>query len=109
MYVFFIYSDWLWHGIKAIYLLSPAFLTNAKEIFVVIGNTTYENQATIIYGLENFKLESLSVNKRDMKIEVGIKIPKIKVREINFELTFLNIYSSIFCQLAHWPAPPRKK
>ena len=80
MYVFFIYSNWLWHAIKAIYLFSPSFLTNAAEIFAVIGNTTYENQATLIYGLENFKLESLSVNKRDMKIEVGIKIPKIKVR-----------------------------
>lgn len=96
MYVFFIYSGYLWHAIKAIYLLSPSFLTNATEIFAVIGNTTYENQATIIYGLEKFTLESLSVNKRDMKIEVGIKIPKIKVREINIKLLFFSIYSSIY-------------
>ena len=105
MYVFFIHSGFLWHAIKAIYLW-PSFLTNATEIFAVIGNNTYENQATLIYGLENFKLESLSVNKRDKKIEVGIKIPKIKVREINFKLLIFSIYSSIysiygkyFCQL----------
>ena len=60
--------------------ISASFLKNVTEVFVFIGNTTYENQATIIHGLENFSLESLSVNKRDMKIEVGIKIPIIKVR-----------------------------
>ena len=79
MYSFFIYSVHLWNTMKVIYALNPSFLTNATDTFVAIGNTTFENQATIIYGLENFKLESLSVNKRNMKIEVGINIPKLKV------------------------------
>ena len=96
MFIFFIYSDKLWYSIKGIYLLSPSFLINATEIFVVIGNTTFENQASIVYGLEKFTLESLSVNKRDMKIEVRIKIPIIKVREINFKLPFFSIWSSIY-------------
>ena len=94
MYLFSIYSAWTWNLLYG--LLSPSFRKNATKIFISIGNTTFENQATIIYGLEKFQLESLSVNKRDMKIEVGIKIPKIKVREINFKLTFFNIYSSIY-------------
>ena len=86
MYLFFIYSFHTYNLLVGI--LGPTFLINATEIFISIGNTTVENQATMIYGLEKFTLESLSVNKRDMKIEVGIKIPIIKVREINFKLLF---------------------
>ena len=97
MYLFFIYSIHTWRLLKGI--LSPTFLKNATKIFISIGNTTVENQATMIYGLEKFTLQSLSVNKRDMKIEVGIKIPRIKVREINFKLLFCSTYSSIYAEI----------
>ena len=96
IYSFFIYSVHLWNTMKVIYALNPSFLTNATDTFVAIGNTTFENQATIIYGLEKFTLESFSVNKRDMKIEVGIKIPIIKVRKINFKLLFCSTSYSIY-------------
>ena len=94
MYLFSIYSAWTWNLLYG--LLSPSFRKNATKIFISIGNTTFENQATIIYGLEKFTLESFSVNKRDMKIEVGIKIPIIKVRKINFKLLFCSTSSSIY-------------